>query len=102
VQGFSFQKNNFIGGFFMPYGSNGFSPFVWIILVLIVLQWFRVGSNGFDGIGGPGGPGGAIAPERGLLNNGGLFIIAIFLLAACGCFKTPIMPPISPIRYSSC
>lgn len=83
----------------MPYGSNGFSPFVWIILVLIVLQWFRVGSNGFDGVGGPGG---AIAPERGLLNNGGLFIIAIFLLAACGCFKSSPIMPISPIRYSAC
>lgn len=78
----------------MPYGSNGFNPFVWIILVLIVLQWFRVGS---DGVGGPGG----IAPERGLLNNGGLFIIAIFLLVACACKEShPIMPPIvSPIRY---
>jgi hypothetical protein len=82
----------------MPYGSNGFSPFVWIILVLIVLQWFRVGSNGFDGIGGPGG---AISPERCLVNNGGLFIIAIFLLVACACKGNyPMMPTIAPtMRY---
>jgi hypothetical protein len=83
----------------MPYGSNGFNPWVWIILVLIVLQWFRVGSNGFDGIGGPGG---AISPEGCLVRNGGLFIIAIFLLAACGCFRAPIIPPVSPIRFSAC
>lgn len=79
----------------MPYGSNGFNPFVWIILILIVLQWFRVGS---DGIGG-----GGISPEGCLVRNGGLFIIAIFLLLACACFKPqPIIPPISPIRFSSC
>lgn len=60
----------------MPNGFGGFNPFIWIILILIVLQWFRVGSNGFDGAGGS---------ERGLVNNGGLFIIAIFLLAACAC-----------------
>jgi len=65
-------------------GGSGFNPWTWIILVLIVLQWFRVGGNGFDGIGGPGG---AVSPEGGLVRNGGLFIIAIFLLVACGCFK---------------
>lgn len=82
----------------MPYNSNGFSPIVWIILILIVLQWFKVGDHGHDGIGGPGG---CISPETNLVKNGGLFIIAIFLLVACSCFK-PIIPPISPIRYSSC
>jgi hypothetical protein len=39
-------------------GESGFSPWVWIILVLIVLQWFRVGDHGHDGIGGIGGIGG--------------------------------------------
>lgn len=82
----------------MSYGGCGVNPYVWIILILIVLQWFRVGSNGYDGAGGPGG---GISPERGLLNNGGLFIIAIFLLVACSCSKSnPIYPmPYSPIRY---
>lgn len=84
------------------YGSSGFNAWTWIILILIVLQWFRVGSNGFEGVAGIGGPGGGTSPERGLLNNGGLFIIAIFLLVACGCFKGPIAPPISPIGYSGC
>jgi len=59
----------------MPYGYNNFlNPYTMIIVILIVLQWFRVGSNG-SGFG----------PEPGLLNNGGLFIIAIFLLAYCVC-----------------
>lgn len=82
----------------MPFGFNGFNPYVWIILVLIVLQWFRVGSNGYDGYGGQGGP---VSPEKGLLNNGGLFIIAIFLLIACACKGNyPLFPTnISPVRY---
>jgi hypothetical protein len=61
--------------------GGGFNVWTWIILILIVLQWFRVG-----GVGGIGGPGG----EPNLLCNGGLFIIAIFLIAACGCFKGPM------------
>jgi len=62
----------------MPYGYNGFlNPYTMIIVILIVLQWFRVGCR--DGVGGVG------TPEPGLLCNGGLFIIAIFLLAYCGC-----------------
>ena len=74
------------------YGGSGFNAWTWIILILIVLQWFRVG---FNGVGGAGA-----LPESGLLCNGGLFIITIFLLVACGCFKGPsIMPPVSPIRY---
>ncbi len=85
-------------GYGMPgygggFGGNGFNAWTWIILILIVLQWFRVG---FGGAGGPGG----VLPESGLLCNGGLFIITIFLLVACGCFKGPIMPaPVAPIRY---
>lgn len=67
-------------------GGNGFNAWTWIILILIVLQWFRVG---FGGIGGA---------ESGLLCNGGLFIIALFLLAACGCFRGPVLPITSPIR----
>lgn len=58
-------------------GGSGFNAWTWIILILIVLQWFRV-----DCVGGA--PGGA---EHGLIANGGLFIIALFLLVACGCFK---------------
>ena len=80
--------------------GGGFNVWTWIILILIVLQWFRVGGGGLGGVGIPGG--GPIAPEHGLVNNGGLFIIAIFLLVACGCFKNQggIFPqPISPVRY---
>lgn len=77
-------------------GFNGFNAWTWIILILIVLQWFRVGNNGHECSGG------GKTPEKGLLDNGGLFIIAIFLLVACGCFKGPIFPPISPIRFSGC
>lgn len=40
-------------------GGNGFNAWTWIILILIVLQWFRVG---FGGIGGA---------ESGLLCNDG-------------------------------
>lgn len=69
-------------------GGSGFNAWTWIILILIVLQWFRVG---FNGAGGG-------FPESGLLCNGGLFIITIFLLAACGCFRGPMLPVTSPIR----
>lgn len=78
-------------------GGSGFNAWTWIILILIVLQWFRVGHTGFGGVGAvpgvPGVPGIGGAPiipggaEQGLMANGGLFIIAIFLLVACGCFK---------------
>lgn len=67
---------------FGGFGSDGFNAWTWIILILIVLQWFRIGIGGAPGIGG--GPGGLL-PETGLLANGGLFIITIFLLVACGC-----------------
>jgi hypothetical protein len=70
----------------MPYGYGGMAgmpmiggsflnPYTMIIVILIVLQWFRVGSGGTGGVG----------PEPGLLNNGGLFIIALFLLVFCSC-----------------
>lgn len=59
-------------------GCGGFNVWTWIILILIVLQWFRVG-------GGMG-----VGPESNLLCNGGLFIIAIFLIGACACFKSPM------------
>lgn len=76
-------------------GGAGFNAWTWIILILIVLQWFRVGFPGVGGVGAvpgvpgvPGVPVGApIGGEAGLMANGGLFIIAIFLLVACGCFK---------------
>lgn len=68
--------------------GGGFNVWTWIILILIVLQWFRVGG----GIG--------VGPEPNLLCNGGLFIIAIFLIAACGCFKGPGIAPIG--GYGGC
>jgi hypothetical protein len=73
----------------MPYGygQNGFlNPYTMIIVILIVLQWFRVGQNG-SGVG----------PEQGLIACGGLFIIALFMLVYCACGKQ-VMPPIAPIR----
>jgi hypothetical protein len=50
-------------------GSYGFlNPYVLIILILIVLQWFKMGAS-----------------EPSLVNNGGLFIITLFLLVYCSC-----------------
>jgi hypothetical protein len=71
----------------MPYGYNGFlNPYTMIIVILIVLQWFRVGCCRNEGVG----------PEPGLLCNGGLFIITIFLLVFCSCGRQ-VMPPIAPV-----
>jgi hypothetical protein len=71
------------GGAQMPVMGGGFlNPYVMIIVILIVLQWFRVGCKSNDYGGNVGGIG--VGPEPGLLNNGGLFIIAIFLLVFCG------------------
>ena len=67
------------------YGFNNSMLWAIIILILIVLQWFRVG-------------GGGIGPEGGLQCNGGLFIIALFILIACSCFK-PAIAPIQAARY---
>jgi hypothetical protein len=77
----------------MPYGYNGFlNPYVLIIVILIVLQWFRVGSKCCDydvaNVAGVQGGGYPRSPEKGLLDNGGLFIIAIFLLVFCSCGKS--------------
>jgi hypothetical protein len=66
-------KNKYKGGICMPYGVNLYTL---IILVLIVLQWFRVGC-----VPGPGG----VSPEGDLTTNGGLFIITLFFLIACSC-----------------
>jgi len=75
------------------YGFGGNSLWIIIILILIVLQWFRVGGYGS---GGPGG----IGSEPGLMNNGGLFIIALFILIACSCFKgIGIAPLAQAARY---
>jgi hypothetical protein len=60
--------------------------YIFIILILIVLQWFKVSGYG-TGVEGAG---------LDLTCNGGLFIIALFLLIACGCWKG-IMP-----AYSKC
>jgi len=76
----------------MPYGYGGFlNPYTMIIVILIVLQWFRVG-------------GGGIGPENSLLNCGGLFIIAIFLLVYCSCGKGPVAPigPVAGARHCGC
>jgi len=73
------------------FGFNGNMLWAIIILILIVLQWFRVGGYGNPGVGGPGGPG----PEVGLMHNGGLFIIALFILIACSCFKGMGIAPIA-------
>jgi hypothetical protein len=88
----------------MPYGYGGLNPYVLIIVILIVLQWFRVGSSNTNvaGVGFSGGT--PMSPEPGLLNNGGLFIIALFLLVFCGCFRNypnyPVSPTaVSPARY---
>jgi hypothetical protein len=51
------------------------NPYTLIILILIVLQWFRVGSHS------DGSP----SPQPGLVSNGGLFIITLFLLMYCSC-----------------
>jgi hypothetical protein len=85
-----FCKRSVIMGY--GFGGGFLNPYTMIILILIVLQWFRVGSGG-AGIG---------TPEPGLLNCGGLFIIALFLLVYCSCARGPIMPPVAPVRSYSC
>lgn len=51
----------------MYYGYQGFNPYSFTILVLIVLQWTMPGSDDPDN----------------LTNNGGLFIITLFALVMC-------------------
>jgi hypothetical protein len=63
--------------------SNGFPNFyMFLILILIVLQWFRVGSTTEAGS----------QPESNLVSNGGLFIITLFFLAACSCYSMQEYP----------
>lgn len=50
--------------------------YVILILILIVLQWFKVGSTHSSD---------PCPPEANLVTNGGLFIIVLFLLVACSC-----------------
>ena len=50
-----------------------------LILVLIVLQWFRVYAPTVS----PAAQG--VLPESNLATNGGLFIITLFFLIACSC-----------------
>lgn len=50
--------------------------FALLMLVLIVLQWFKVGFQPCAEVG---------PAEPNLVTNGGLFIIVFFLLAACSC-----------------
>lgn len=68
------------------YGYNYVNTFpnfyMLLILVLIVLQWLRVGSPAAVG-STPG-----VLPDSNLTTNGGLFIITLFLLAACSCELT--------------
>lgn len=56
--------------------------YIIIILILIVLQWFRVGCLGTAGAAAPGA-----LPESVLISNGGLFIITLFILIACSCLR---------------
>lgn len=51
----------------------GFNLYQFIILVLIVLQWMRTPTD----------------DPNNLVNNGGLFIIALFGLILCSCLSTP-------------
>jgi hypothetical protein len=52
------------------YGNRPLNPYPAIILILIVLQWFRVGNS---------------EDSNDLTSNGGLFIITLFLLVYCSC-----------------
>jgi hypothetical protein len=85
-------KINKLGVLFMPFGfGNALNPYTMIILILIILQWFRVGSGGLGGSG-----------LGDLQNCGGLFIIALFLLIYCACGRQQILPPIAPVQQTCC
>ena len=60
------------------YGNPFPNVYILMIAILIVLQWFRVGTNSGEIAQG-------VLPEHSLVNNGGLFIITLFFLAACAC-----------------
>lgn len=57
-------------GYGYGYGPSFMNPYPAIILILIVLQWFRVGKS---------------EDENDLTSNGGLFIITLFFLVYCSC-----------------
>lgn len=61
------------------YESTTPNFYMLLIVILIVLQWFRVGYPSAAGAA-PG-----VLPESNLVNNGGLFIITLFFLVACNC-----------------
>lgn len=56
--------------------------YMFLILVLIVLQWFRVDRPSSGETSG-------VLSESNLVSNGGLFIITLFFLAACICSTFP-------------
>lgn len=61
------------GGYNYYYSNDSFNPYQFIILVLIVLQWMLTPTN----------------DPNNLVNNGGLFIIALFGLVICSCISAP-------------
>lgn len=63
------------------YNDGGVFPnfYMLLILVLIVLQWLGINRPSNTGAS-PG-----VLHEPNLISNGGLFIITLFLLAACSC-----------------
>jgi hypothetical protein len=79
----------------MPVGyrpGNGYAyvtinPYPAIILILIVLQWFRVWKKDEEE---------EECNSNNLLSNGGLFIITLFLLVYCSCSSELA----NAIRYS--
>lgn len=61
------------------YGNTFPNFYMLLIVVLIVLQWFRVDRPAASGaVTG-------VLPESNLITNGGLFIITLFFLITCGC-----------------
>ncbi|SKA90161.1 hypothetical protein SAMN05443428_11045 [Caloramator quimbayensis] len=65
----------------MGCGCNYSNPWTLIILILVVLQFSKKKSHDCDDDDDDGGFFG------GLIDNGILFIIALFLLVYCGCGK---------------
>lgn len=63
------------------YNCGNSSPnfFMLLILVLIVLQWFRVDAPVVSGAANE------VFHKPNLVANGGLFIITLFFLFACSC-----------------
>jgi hypothetical membrane protein len=65
------------------YGNTSPNFYMLLIVVLIVLQWFRVDSHAVSGVAP------VALPESNLVANGGLFIITLFFLIACSCETSP-------------